>query len=240
MASSLRNVKKASNHICFNLQKCLPGGYFAHRCFSKKREYSQKERIDQFKSTDGNFENYQHRPEDGGLSAIDPTNRAFSYSLMGTSKFMTASLARLTVVKIVTTMNIGAADLALAITEVPTRDMKPGDCLDIKWRGAPAFVKFRSEEEINDSLAVNWKSLRDPQSDAERTQGNGLKWVVVMANCTHLGCIPISNSGDIEGGFFCPCHGSHYDTCGRIRRGPAPLNLHSPPFSVMGDIVVVG
>lgn len=244
MASSLRNVAKLSNSLSYSLLKFLPGGSVALcRCFSKTPtdyyDLSQKERVDQFKSTDGNFENYQHRAEDGGLGAIDPTNRAFTYSVLGTSRFMAASVARMTVVKIISTLNIGKADLALAQTEVPISDIQEGECISINWRGAPAFVKCRTAEEIEMARAVDWKQLRDPQSDEERTQGNDPKWVCVMANCTHLGCIPISNAGNYAG-FFCPCHGSHYDNCGRIRQGPAPLNLHSPPYCIEGDLMIVG
>lgn len=93
------------------------------------------------------------------------------------------------------------------------------------------FIKKRNEEELHDVMKVDWQSLRDPQSDrARRIQEEVL---VVLGVCTHLGCVPISNAGDFKGGWFCPCHGSHYDASGRIRKGPAPLNLEVPPYDFM-------
>lgn len=235
MAASLKSFSKVSTILRAGFQCNLPGlSVGVSRCFSSKKEI-----IDQFTSEDNNFNDYQHRAESGGLGAVDPTNRAFTYTVMGASRFAFASVARVSVIKIVATLNIGKADLALAQTEVSIAGVNEGDCLNVKWRGNPAFVKCRGPEEIEMARAVDWKTLRDPQPDEERTQGNDPKWVVVMANCTHLGCIPVANAGNYAG-FFCPCHGSHYDNCGRIRQGPAPLNLHSPPYSIEGDIIVIG
>lgn len=237
--ASMRQVTKVSSVISCNVRNMMPGG-FTHmkRCFSQESG-KDFESIGQFDIKDGNFENYSHRPEEGGITSVDPTNRAFTYTLLGGAKFMTASAVRVAAVKVLSTLYIGKADLALAQTEVPLGDISPGDCISIKWRGNPAFVKCRSEEEIRSAQAVDWKSLRDPQADEERTQGNDPKWVCVMANCTHLGCIPLANAGNYDG-FFCPCHGSHYDNCGRIRQGPAPLNLMAPPYTVNGDLMIVG
>jgi len=235
MASVLKKISKVSPVVRNVAHRNLPGNVVGVvRQFSNR-----KETIDQFTSYDNNFNQYQKRPEDGGLASVDPTNRAFTYTVLGASRFIFASVARVTVVKIVSTLNIGKADLALAKTEVGLAGVNAGECLSVTWRGAPAFVKCRSPEEIDSARAVDWKTLRDPQSDEERTQGNDPKWVVVMANCTHLGCIPVANAGNYQG-FFCPCHGSHYDNCGRIRQGPAPLNLHSPPYEIEGDLMIIG
>jgi len=236
MASALRYLTKVLPNVRISIQKNLSGvsvDLFRRHSTAKKND------VDHYTSKDGLLESNQQRPEDGGMSAVDPTNRAFTYSVLGTSRFIYAAMARMTVVKVVSTLNIGRADAALALTEVETNSIKPGETLSVKWRGAPAFVKRRTPEEIASSQAYNWKTLRDPQSDEERVHGNDPQWVVVMANCTHLGCIPIANAGNYEG-FFCPCHGSHYDNCGRIRQGPAPLNLHNPDFSVKGDLLIIG
>merc|ERR1719150_3668842 len=191
MASVLKKISKVSPVVRNVAHRNLPGNVVGVvRQFSNR-----KETIDQFTSYDNNFENNSRRPEDGGLSAVDPTNRAFTYTVLGGAKFMTASAARVAAVKVLSTLYIGKADLALAQTEVPLGDVHPGDCISIKWRGTPAFVKCRSDDEIATAQAVDWKSLRDPQSDDERTQGNDPKWVCVMANCTHLGCIPLANAG---------------------------------------------
>ena len=96
-----------------------------------------------------------------------------------------------------------------------------------KWRGKPLFVRRRSAEEVDDVRNVDMSSLRDPQADVDRVVKDD--WLVVIGVCTHLGCVPIANSGEF-GGYYCPCHGSHYDVSGRIRKGPAPLNLEVRVF----------
>ena len=102
----------------------------------------------------------------------------------------------------------------------------------VKWRGKPVFIRHRTADEIASSEAVSLDELRDPETDASRVES--AEWLVVMGICTHLGCVPIANAGDY-GGWFCPCHGSHYDVSGRIRKGPAPLNLEIPPYKFTGD-----
>lgn len=99
-----------------------------------------------------------------------------------------------------------------------------GKNLIVKWRGKPVFIRHRTADEIDEANAVDVKTLRDPETDTDRTQRP--EWLVMLGVCTHLGCVPIGEAGDY-GGWFCPCHGSHYDISGRIRRGPAPLNLVS-------------
>ena len=102
-----------------------------------------------------------------------------------------------------------------------------------RWRGKPVFIKKRTDEELADINAIDWKTLRDPQSDKARRIKEEV--LVVLGVCTHLGCVPISNAGDFKGGWFCPCHGSHYDASARIRKGPAPLNLEVPPYDFIED-----
>ena len=94
--------------------------------------------------------------------------------------------------------------------------------MTFKWRGKPLFIRHRTAAEISDCEAVDPATLRDPQSDGERVKD--AEWLVILGVCTHLGCVPIANAGEF-GGYYCPCHGSHYDASGRIRKGPAPLNL---------------
>jgi len=115
--------------------------------------------------------------------------------------------------------------------------------ITVQWRGKPVFIRHRTEEEIAQAEAVEVASLRDPQTDAERTtSADGTTrqpWLIQIGICTHLGCVPLGNKqgepkGDY-GGWFCPCHGSHYDTAGRIRRGPAPRNLDLPPYVFNSD-----
>ena len=109
----------------------------------------------------------------------------------------------------------------------------------IFWRGKPIFVRHRTKKEVDEALAVDVATLRDPQTDQQRTKAGHEPILVVFGNCTHLGCIPLGTApgepkGDFDG-WFCPCHGSHYDSSGRIRKGPAPLNLPVPPYAFTSD-----
>lgn len=183
-------------------------------------------------STDGSFEG-DRIPKSVG----DPSRREFTYFMLGGARFIYASAVRLTLIKFVSSMAASADVLALASAEFNTSDIEEGSTITVKWRGKPVFIKHRTDEEIAACEAVPVASLPDKQTDAERVQDP--KWLVVLGVCTHLGCVPISGAGDY-GGWFCPCHGSHYDGSGRIRKGPAPLNLEVPPYKFNGDKLVVG
>lgn len=106
----------------------------------------------------------------------------------------------------------------------------------IKWRGKPVFIRHRTADEIKEAESVDISKLRDPQTDSDRVQRP--EWLIMLGVCTHLGCVPIGESGDF-GGWFCPCHGSHYDVSGRARKGPAPLNLAIPQYTFPTDESVV-
>ncbi|XP_039260062.2 cytochrome b-c1 complex subunit Rieske, mitochondrial-like [Styela clava] len=147
-------------------------------------------------------------------------------------------LAKSAVTMFLKTMSASADVLALASIEIPLSEVPEGKSITFKWRGKPLFVRHRSPDEIEREKGVNVAELRDPQHDAERTQKEN--FLVVIGVCTHLGCVPIANAGDF-GGYYCPCHGSHYDASGRIRKGPAPLNLEVPEYSfISDDIIKVG
>lgn len=134
-------------------------------------------------------------------------------------------------------MSASADVLALASAEFDIGGLAEGTTMTCKWRGKPVFIRHRTPHEIATEEAVNLASLKDPQTDASRVQDP--EWLIVLGICTHLGCVPISGAGEY-GGWFCPCHGSHYDTSGRIRKGPAPLNLEIPPYKLEGQKVIVG
>ncbi|KAK2462023.1 hypothetical protein APHAL10511_006486 [Amanita phalloides] len=153
------------------------------------------------------------------------TNRALSYFMVGSMGILSASLAKSTVTEFLQTMAASADVLALAKVEVELASIPEGKNVIIKWRGKPVFIRHRTSGEIQEARTANWKSLRDPQSDDARVKKP--EWLVMLGVCTHLGCVPIGEAGDF-GGWFCPCHGSHYDISGRIRKGPAPLNLEVP------------
>ncbi|GMT24407.1 hypothetical protein PFISCL1PPCAC_15704 [Pristionchus fissidentatus] len=132
---------------------------------------------------------------------------------------------------------MAADQRALASIEIAMADIPEGQTKTFEWRGKPVFVKHRTKAEIAREKAVPVADLRHPQHDDERVQKD--EWSVVIGVCTHLGCVPIANSGDF-GGYYCPCHGSHYDGSGRIRKGPAPLNLHVPAYAFKDNTIVIG
>mgnify|MGYP003324621675 CR=1 FL=1 len=131
-------------------------------------------------------------------------------------------------------MNPDASVKALASTEVDVSAVNPGKTITVLWRGKPVFIRRRTPEEIAEARAVNLDDLPDPQKDEERVKEGKDEWLVMLGVCTHLGCVPLNDKGDYNG-WFCPCHGSHYDTSGRIRKGPAPTNLPVPPYVFLTD-----
>ena len=141
---------------------------------------------------------------------------------------------------IIDSMNPAADVLALSSTEVDLSAIEEGQSVTIKWRGRPVFVRRRTQAEIADASSTDVKNLPDPEEDAARVQRP--EWLILVGVCTHLGCIPLGQKtteprGDF-GGWFCPCHGSHYDTSGRIRKGPAPKNLPVPIYTFLDDNTV--
>ena len=126
-------------------------------------------------------------------------------------------------------MNPDASVKALASTEVDVSSVQPGKTITVLWRGKPVFLKRRTPDEIAQARSVSMDDLPDPQKDEERVKKGKDEWLVMLGVCTHLGCVPLKNKGDYKG-WFCPCHGSHYDLSGRIRKGPAPKNMEIPKF----------
>ena len=135
-------------------------------------------------------------------------------------------------------MNPDASVKALSSTEVNVSEVQLGQSITVLWRGKPVFIKRRTEEEIAKARQVDLKELKDPEKDEDRAKNP--EWLVMVGICTHLGCVPLGNKGDYDG-WFCPCHGSHYDTSGRIRKGPAPNNLEIPKYEfVDNNIIKIG
>lgn len=158
----------------------------------------------------------------------DMGRRAFTYVVMAGMGIAGLHAGKNAVVNFLQTMAASADVLALAKIEVDLTTIPEGKNAALKWRGRPLFVRHRTAAEIEDCKNTNLAELRDPQHDDDRVQRP--EWLVLLGVCTHLGCVPIANSGDF-GGYYCPCHGSHYDASGRIRKGPAPLNLEIPEYS---------
>jgi ubiquinol-cytochrome c reductase iron-sulfur subunit len=143
---------------------------------------------------------------------------------------------------LVNQMNPSADVLALASIEVDVAQIQPGQAIKTIWRKQPVFVRNLTPQEIQAANKVSLGELRDPQSLAERTKPGKANWLITLGVCTHLGCVPLGtgegeNRGEY-GGYFCPCHGSHYDTAARIRKGPAPTNLVVPEYQFVSDTVV--
>lgn len=134
-------------------------------------------------------------------------------------------------------MNPDASVLALASIEFDLSGIEEGQSVTIKWRGLPVFIRHRTPTEIELARSVPMNELKDPAPDEARVKEGYAQWLIMIANCTHLGCIPIGESGDYSG-WFCPCHGSHFDTAGRVRKGPAPINLVLPPYEFVSDTLV--
>ena len=124
-------------------------------------------------------------------------------------------------------MNPDSSVKALATTEVDISQIEPGKSITVLWRGKPVFIKRRTQTEISEAQSVSLDELKHPEKDQDRVKK--AEWLVMMGICSHLGCVPLSDKGEYNG-WFCPCHGSHYDTSGRIRKGPAPTNLEVPKY----------
>jgi ubiquinol-cytochrome c reductase iron-sulfur subunit len=177
----------------------------------------------------------------------EPTRRDFLYLATG----MAAAVGAVSVAwPFIDQMRPDASTLALASIEVDISSLEPGMSLTAKWRGKPIFIRNRTEKEIADANAAAIGDLKDPvarnanlpldaaATDVARSAGKGKEnWIVMIGSCTHLGCVPLGTSGEY-GGWFCPCQGSVYDTAGRIRKGPAPMNLAIPQFAFTSDKVI--
>lgn len=172
----------------------------------------------------------EHAEEEG-------TRRDFLYLLTGA----TAAVGTVALVwPLIDAMNPSADVLALASTEVDLSGVEEGMAITVTWRGKPVFIRHRTPEEIEQARSVDLSELPDPQPDEDRVIEP--QWLVMVGVCTHLGCVPLGQrpgdpTGDY-GGWFCPCHGSHYDESGRIRKGPAPRNLVVPEYAFVDDNMI--
>jgi ubiquinol-cytochrome c reductase iron-sulfur subunit len=166
------------------------------------------------------------------ISEAEPTRRDFLFVATGA---VAAVGAAASLVPLIAQMNPDASTIAAGVPiEVDLAPIAEGQIVKVFWRGNPIFISHRTEKEIKEAESVPLSSLPDPQPDSDRVQKGHVQWLVVIGICTHLGCIPLAHEGDY-GGWFCPCHGSQYDTSGRIRQGPAPANLALPPYTFLSD-----
>lgn len=187
------------------------------------------------------FSAYRRSGTQNERTSSEPTaiaRKGFTYLTMLGGSAAFAYGGKNIVQGVVDKLNPTADVLALAKIEVEMAEVPEGSSRVFKWRGKPVFVRHRTDEEISEVRGVDINTLRDPESDQERVVDE--KWLVVLGICTHLGCVPVADAGAF-GGYYCPCHGSHYDASGRIRQGPAPLNLEVPEHSFPGEgLIIIG
>jgi ubiquinol-cytochrome c reductase iron-sulfur subunit len=165
-------------------------------------------------------------------ASAEPTRRDFLYIATGAVAAVGAAAA---VWPFISQMNPDASTIAAgAPIEVDLTPIAEGQDIKVFWRGKPIYIMNRTKKQVEEAQAVSLSSLPDPEADSARVKAGHDQWLVVIGICTHLGCIPIAHEGTY-GGFFCPCHGSQYDTSGRIRQGPAPTNLPVPPYQFVSD-----
>lgn len=180
------------------------------------------------------------------MNEREPTRRDFLYVATG----MWAAVGLGAVAwPFIDQMRPDAGTLALSTVEVDISAIEPGMSLTVKWRGVPVFIRNRTEEEVVAARLVDISELKDPLARNANIAGDALATndarspegrehlIIMVGVCTHLGCVPLGEAGEF-GGWFCPCHGSHYDTAGRVRKGPAPWNLAVPPFEFVSDTTV--
>lgn len=184
--------------------------------------------------------NFTHMNENSGDSLIineekvDKKKRDFIH-IMSTAMIGGGALVALS--PLLSSLKPSAEILALSSIEVSLKDIMIGQAITVMWRGKPIFIRHRTEQEIAEAESVDHTKFRDPESDVQRVKENKKQWLIMIGICTHLGCIPLDRQGDYNG-WFCPCHGSHYDSSGRIRQGPAPLNLQIPPYEFIDEHLI--
>ncbi|MCK5934216.1 ubiquinol-cytochrome c reductase iron-sulfur subunit [Fulvimarina manganoxydans] len=176
----------------------------------------------------------------------DPNRRDFLYIATGAVGVVGAAAVAW---PFIDQMNPDAATLALASIDVDVSQVAEGQSITAKWRGKPIFIRQRTAQEIEEAKAVDLSDLKDPiarnanlpgdapATDENRSAEGKEAWLIMVGVCTHLGCIPLGQAGPYDG-YFCPCHGSSYDTAGRIRQGPAPENMAIPPFAFTDDTTI--
>jgi ubiquinol-cytochrome c reductase iron-sulfur subunit len=161
------------------------------------------------------------------ISSAEPTRRYFLYIATATAGAIAAAA---TLAPLVGQMNSDASTIAAGLpVEVDLSPIESGQIIQVFWQSKPIFIFNRTPNDVKLAQDVDWQMLRDPQPDSARVQSGHEQWLVVIGICTHLGCIPLPHQGDFDR-WFCPCHGSQYDSSGRIRQGLAPLNLPLPPY----------
>lgn len=174
-----------------------------------------------------------HTDENKQNNSVEKKTNRRDFLVMATSAVVcTGAIAA--GIPFISSLNPDASVVASGTTEVDLTKIPVGESLTVMWRGNPVFVVHRNEKQIKEAQNVDLADLKDPEADSARVKTGYEQWLVVVAVCTHLGCVPIPNKGEYDGS-LCPCHGSQYDSSGRIRKGPAPRNLEVPPYKFLND-----
>ncbi|RKP22153.1 cytochrome Bc1 complex with Stigmatellin [Rozella allomycis CSF55] len=204
---------------------------------NQRRHYSSSNDGFFIAKEDPNYETTQ-APDWSYMRRQNPNaddNRTFTYLVVGAYSVFGTIAAKCTVATCLEYLAPPKCAIAAGSVEVDLSNIPVGKSTIVTWRGKPIFIRHRTEDDIKLANDVDLSTLRDPQSDSDRVQKP--EWLVMIGICTHLGCIPTGDSGDFNG-WFCPCHGSHYDSSGRIRLGPAPLNLEVPKYEFLSDTTI--
>jgi len=228
--SSLKTFQSTNNGVFLQFTQSRPLHMtIIGRDHKDDVSYQPLTNVDKFPTE--NFSKYKR-------SGPPETRKVFSYLVVGAASAGYATGLKNGVVDFLSTLSASADVLALANVEVDLSTIPEGVTQTLKYRGKPLFIRHRTAEEISAAETTPMSELKDPQKDEARVQKP--EWLLVLGVCTHLGCVPIAGAGDYNG-WFCPCHGSHYDTSGRIRKGPAPLNLEVPDYTFTAeDKLIVG
>jgi len=161
----------------------------------------------------------------------DPNRRDFIHIAAGAAAVGAGAAC---IWPLINQMNPAADTVALSSIDFDLTKVSEGSQVVVRWQGKPVFVRYRTPHEVQEAVDTPLSDLKDPQTDADRVKAGHSQYLIVVGSCTHLGCVPTFGTGDF-GGWFCPCHGSHYDTSGRIRKGPAPKNLVVPEYEYLSD-----
>jgi len=235
----VNNFENVETRSSFSLSKDLPEHGFLYPRTTNSLNGTVQMRLAHTDVQIPDFSVYRRNSVADSTKSSEPSSgerKAFTYMVLAGGSIPTAYAAKCLVTEFVSTMSASADVLALAKIEVKLSDIPEGKNATFKWRGKPLFIRHRSADEIEREQNTDVASLRHQEHDNERVQRP--EWLVLLGVCTHLGCVPIANQGDY-GGYYCPCHGSHYDASGRIRKGPAPLNLEVPEYIFPDDDTVL-
>lgn len=207
-----------------------PNQEIPHHIFSQVNAHHDTTDIPSFE------ESLRSTSKDVSGNTVSNSNKMFTYLLIGAGGAIAGTSAKSTIINFLTILAPTSKTIASGVIEVDLVGIPPARNMILKWRGKPVFIRHRTSSEIEEAGSVDLSKLRDPQPDSDRAKKP--EFLIMVGICTHLGCVPVGEAGDY-GGWYCPCHGSHYDISGRIRQGPAPSNMEIPPYRYVDETRVI-